>query len=216
MKPLPQVSCAAWKFFKSLLLVFSFIFKSIFSIYLGDALCPSVFSEVARQSARSCSLLVKTSPGFRSKFCLYPASSIFYINLQILNRKNVKKWWNWILLSKKNVICFNLQDSSCADSVSANRHSPVSHSHVLSLESRWLLEQCERTNMRQQLFFVKFSKTEKALKQKLLFLKLFPSISIHPVYLKQRCVLLPLFWEKQVLYVDAWRMYTKENMPCLL
>ncbi|XP_030815419.1 transmembrane protein FAM155A isoform X2 [Camarhynchus parvulus] len=87
------------------------------------------------------------------------------------------------------------KDSSCADSVSANKHSPVSHSRVLSLESLdiRLLVQFERKNMRQQQFFVELSKTEKTLKQKLLFLKLFPFISIHPLYLKQRCVFLPIF-----------------------
>lgn len=75
---------------------------------------------------------------------------------------------------------------------------------MLSLESRWtlrLLEQFERKTMRRQLFFVKFSK---ALKQKPLFdLKLFSFFSICPVNLKQRCTLLPIVWDKQVLYVDA-------------
>ncbi|XP_050188151.1 NALCN channel auxiliary factor 1 isoform X2 [Myiozetetes cayanensis] len=88
------------------------------------------------------------------------------------------------------------KDSSSADSVSVSKHSPVSHSRMLSLESRWtlrLLEQFERKNMRRQLFFVKFSKRETALKQKLLFFKLFSLVSIHSVYLKQRCVLLPIF-----------------------
>ncbi|KAM6418240.1 NALCN channel auxiliary factor 1 isoform 2-T2 [Pluvialis apricaria] len=88
------------------------------------------------------------------------------------------------------------KDSSSADSVSVSRHSPVSHSHVLSLESRWtlrLLEQFERKSMRRQLFFAKFSKAETALKQRPLFdLKLFSLFSIHPVYLKQRCMLLPI------------------------
>ncbi|XP_053912760.1 NALCN channel auxiliary factor 1 isoform X2 [Cuculus canorus] len=86
--------------------------------------------------------------------------------------------------------------SSSADSVSVSRHSPVSHSRMLSLESRWtlrLLEQFERKGMRRQLFFVKFSKAETALKQKTLFdLKCLPLFGIHPVYLKHRCMLLPI------------------------
>jgi len=66
----------------------------------------------------------------------------------------------------------------------------------MSLESRWtlrLLEQFERKSMRRQLFFVKFSKAETALKQKPLSgVELFSLFSIHPVYLKQRCMLLPI------------------------